>query len=157
LREFVEEKPDVCRLDVLSNGDTLLIQGTGGVALFGLQFGAALGARAIIFPPRMRNAPVPRPRGLDPHHFVQMPPFEGFGDAESDYAAVALKVTHWTRHKSRLDRDFGRKRFGDDGYAMEELVAELGSAFPSADLGLTMAAVIQDLVQNKAEAVGTGQ
>jgi antirestriction protein ArdC len=45
--------------------------------------------------------------------------------------------THWTRHKSRLDRDFGRKRFGDEGYAMEELVAELGSAFLSADLDLT--------------------
>jgi glyoxylase-like metal-dependent hydrolase (beta-lactamase superfamily II) len=32
---------------------------------------------------------------------------------------------------------FGRKRFGDEGYAMEELVAELGSAFLSADLDLT--------------------
>jgi antirestriction protein ArdC len=31
----------------------------------------------------------------------------------------------------------GRKKWGDEGYAMEELVAELGSAFLSADLGLT--------------------
>ena len=46
-------------------------------------------------------------------------------------------MTHWTRHPSRLDRSFGRKRFGDEGYAMEELVAELGAAFLSADLGLT--------------------
>jgi antirestriction protein ArdC len=44
---------------------------------------------------------------------------------------------HWSRHPSRLDRDFGRKKWGDEGYAMEELVAELGSAFLSADLGLT--------------------
>jgi Zincin-like metallopeptidase len=29
---------------------------------------------------------------------------------------------------------FGRVGFGDDGYAMEELVAELGSAFLGADL-----------------------
>jgi hypothetical protein len=36
-----------------------------------------------------------------------------------------------------LQRDFGRKRWGDEGYAMEELVAELGSAFLSSDLGLT--------------------
>jgi antirestriction protein ArdC len=43
---------------------------------------------------------------------------------------------HWTRHPSRLDREFGRKRFGDEGYAMEEN-AELGSAFLSADLELT--------------------
>ncbi len=50
---------------------------------------------------------------------------------------LAHETTHWTRHPSRLDRDFGRKRFGDEGYAMEELVAELGSAFLSADLDLT--------------------
>jgi antirestriction protein ArdC len=69
--------------------------------------------------------------------FVQMPPFESFRDAESYYATLAHETTHWTRHKSRLHRDFGRKRFGDEGYAMEELVAELGSAFLSADLDLT--------------------
>ncbi|BBK42802.1 antirestriction protein [Allostella vacuolata] len=69
--------------------------------------------------------------------FVQMPPFEAFRDADSYYATLAHEVTHWTSHKSRLDRSFGRKRFGDEGYAMEELVAELGAAFLSADLALT--------------------
>ena len=68
---------------------------------------------------------------------VQMPPFESFRDAESYYATLAHETTHWTRHPSRLDREFGRKRWGDEGYAMEELVAELGSAFLSADLDLT--------------------
>ncbi len=68
---------------------------------------------------------------------VQMPPFEAFRDAESYYATLAHECTHWTRHPSRLNRDFGRKRWGDEGYAMEELVAELGSAFLAADLGLT--------------------
>ena len=68
---------------------------------------------------------------------VQMPPIEAFRDAESYYATLAHETTHWTRHPSRLDRDFGRKRFGDKGYAMEELVAELGSAFISADFDLT--------------------
>jgi antirestriction protein ArdC len=69
--------------------------------------------------------------------FVQIPPFECFRDPESYYATLAHETTHWTRHTSRLNRDFGRKRFGDEGYAMEELVAELGSAFLSADLDLT--------------------
>ncbi len=69
--------------------------------------------------------------------YVQMPPFETFRDAESYYATLGHEGTHWTRHPSRLDRDFGRKRWGDEGYAMEELVAELGSAFLSADLDLT--------------------
>ena len=68
---------------------------------------------------------------------VQMPPFEAFADAESYYATLAHECTHWTRHPRRLDRDFGRKRWGDEGYAREELVAELGSAFLCADLELT--------------------
>jgi antirestriction protein ArdC len=71
------------------------------------------------------------------HDRVQMPVIEAFRDAESYYATLAHETTHWTRHPSRLDRDFGRKRFGDEGYAMEELVAELGSAFLAADLELT--------------------
>ena len=68
---------------------------------------------------------------------VQMPPFEAFADAESYYATLAHECTHWTKHTTRLDRDFGRKRWGDEGYAAEELVAELGSAFLCADLELT--------------------
>ncbi|MEQ8694495.1 MAG: zincin-like metallopeptidase domain-containing protein [Gammaproteobacteria bacterium] len=69
---------------------------------------------------------------------VQMPCFESFRDPESYYATLAHELTHWTRHKSRLDRSFGRKHFGDEGYAREELVAELGSAFLCADLELTL-------------------
>jgi len=56
---------------------------------------------------------------------------------ESYYATLPHECTHWTRAKSRLDHDLGRKRWGDAGYAMEELVAELGSAFLCADLDLT--------------------
>ena len=69
--------------------------------------------------------------------YVQMPPFETFRDAESHAATVAHELTHWTRHETRLNREFGRKRWGDEGYAVEELVAELGSAFLCADLQLT--------------------
>lgn len=54
---------------------------------------------------------------------VQMPAFVAFRDPEAYYATLAHELTHWTRHPKRLDRDFGRKRFGDAGYAMEELVA----------------------------------
>jgi antirestriction protein ArdC len=68
--------------------------------------------------------------------YVQMPNFETFRDAGSYYATLAHETTHWTRHPSRLDREFGRKRWGDEGYAAEELVAELGSAYLSADLGI---------------------
>lgn len=68
---------------------------------------------------------------------VQMPPFECFRDRESYYATLLHELTHWTRHPSRLNREFGRKRWGDAGYAAEELVAELGAAFLCADLGIT--------------------
>ncbi len=70
-------------------------------------------------------------------NYIAMPPIESFIDAESFYATLAHETTHWTRHASRLEREFGRKTWGDEGYAREELVAELGSAFLCADLELT--------------------
>lgn len=69
-------------------------------------------------------------------NYIAMPPIESFRDAESYYATLAHETTHWTRHSSRLERDFGRKSWGDEGYAREELVAELGSAFLCSDLEL---------------------
>src|SRR5260370_30898020 len=73
---------------------------------------------------------------IDPD-YIAMPPIESFRDAESFYATLAHESTHWTRHSSRLERDFGRKAYGDEGYAREELVAELGAAFLCSDLELT--------------------
>src|ERR1700692_3532275 len=71
---------------------------------------------------------------------IQMPPFESFQDAECYYATLAHECTHWTGSKTRLDRDFGGHRFGGEGYAVEELVAELGAAFLCADLELALEA-----------------
>ena len=58
-------------------------------------------------------------------------------DAESYCSTLAHEMTHWTKHRTRLDRDFGRRKFGDEGYAREELVAEIGAAFLCCDLGIT--------------------
>lgn len=69
--------------------------------------------------------------------YIQMPPIEAFREPESFYATLAHEATHWTKHGSRLARTFGRKAWGDEGYAREELVAELGAAFLCADLELT--------------------
>lgn len=66
---------------------------------------------------------------------IQLPPADAFRDPESYAATKAHELTHWTSHPSRLDRALG-KRFGDDAYAGEELIAELGSAFLCADLGV---------------------
>ena len=68
--------------------------------------------------------------------YVQLPHLIAFDDAQSYYATLAHELTHWTKHPTRLDRQLGGKRFGDEGYAREELVAEIGAAFLCCDLGL---------------------
>ena len=67
---------------------------------------------------------------------IQMPPRAAFEDGTLFYATLAHEASHWTRHPSRLDRDFGQTRFGDPAYALEELVAELSAAFIGASIGL---------------------
>lgn len=68
--------------------------------------------------------------------FIAIPPFESFFERECYYSALAHEHVHWTGHAKRLDRQFGAK-YGDKDYAKEELVAELGAAFISADLGIS--------------------
>jgi antirestriction protein ArdC len=68
---------------------------------------------------------------------VYMPDFQQFPDATQYYSVLAHESTHWTSHASRCDRQLG-KRFGDAAYAMEELVAELGSAYTMAALELEL-------------------
>lgn len=56
--------------------------------------------------------------------------------AEGFYSTLAHELVHWSGAEKRLDRDLSG-RFGDESYAIEELVAELGAAFLCADLGIT--------------------
>jgi antirestriction protein ArdC len=69
---------------------------------------------------------------------IVLPPPDAFSDAEAYASTTAHELTHWTKHPTRLDRNLGGVRFGDDGYAREELVAELGSAFLCAALGIAL-------------------
>lgn len=58
-------------------------------------------------------------------------------DRSESYLSVLLhELTHWSGIEKRLNRTFG-KRFGDDAYAMEEMVAELAAAMLCAELGIT--------------------
>ena len=68
---------------------------------------------------------------------VYMPAFDQFPDRVDYYSVLAHESTHWTSHVSRCDRQLG-KRFGDDAYAIEELIAELGSAYTMAQLELEL-------------------
>lgn len=58
------------------------------------------------------------------------------GQSEPFYATALHELGHWTGGTTRLNRTFG-KEFGDKAYAMEELVAELSSAFCCAHLGFS--------------------
>jgi antirestriction protein ArdC len=66
--------------------------------------------------------------------FISMPAFAGFKGADHFYNVAFHELTHWTGHKSRLDRDL-KSRFGSRDYAAEELIAELGAAFLCAEFG----------------------
>jgi len=68
--------------------------------------------------------------------YVQMPPFAAFRESISYYSVCAHEHTHWTANAARCNRELG-KRFGDNSYAAEELIAELGAAFTCAHLGLS--------------------
>lgn len=73
---------------------------------------------------------------------ITMPTRDRFRDtAAADatthfYGTLLHELVHWTGHKSRCNRDFSGV-FGNGAYAFEELIAEIGSAFLSADLGIS--------------------
>lgn len=67
---------------------------------------------------------------------IVMPSFERFRSGVAYLSTLSHEVTHWSGAKQRLARDL-QGRFGSTSYAMEELVAELGSAFLSARLEIT--------------------
>jgi antirestriction protein ArdC len=56
--------------------------------------------------------------------------------SESWYATGLHEGTHWAGAPSRLNREFG-KRFGDQQYVAEELVAEIASAILCAEFSIT--------------------
>lgn len=67
---------------------------------------------------------------------IQMPPFEAFRDAASHAATLSHEACHWTGAPHRLNRDLSRYAKDRSDRAREELLAELGSCFLCADLGI---------------------
>jgi antirestriction protein ArdC len=59
---------------------------------------------------------------------VNVPHKASFTSEANYYATVFHELVHWTGAEHREKRVFG-KRFGDNAYAFEELVAEMGAAF----------------------------
>ena len=71
---------------------------------------------------------------------ICLPARERFTSESNFYATALHELSHWTGSETRLNRSFG-KRFGDDAYAFEELVAELGAAFTVGQLGMIDATI----------------
>ncbi|NKM00991.1 ArdC family protein [Rhizobium leguminosarum] len=67
---------------------------------------------------------------------IQMPNFEMFRDAASYYATLSHESVHWAGAPGRLNRDLSRYHKDRSERAREELIAELGSCFLCADLGI---------------------
>jgi len=68
---------------------------------------------------------------------IFMPPIARFRNAQSYARGVCHELMHWANHTSRLNHDFGAVEYADEGWAMEEIVAELGAAFLCAVLRIT--------------------
>lgn len=66
---------------------------------------------------------------------VWLPERHLFSDAANFYATGLHEFVHWSGGKKRLNREM-KGKFGSADYAEEELVAELGSAFLMAELGI---------------------
>ena len=67
--------------------------------------------------------------------FVQVPPQPAFFEQVNYYRTCLHELTHATGHPSRLARN-QTGASGSKDYAREELVAEMGSAFLCASLGI---------------------
>ena len=81
--------------------------------------------------------------------YIGLPEVEQFKSQEHFYGTALHELVHWTGHESRLDRFKGNDAlaaFGSESYSKEELVAEIGSAYLSAQLGL----VTEDIERNNA-------
>jgi antirestriction protein ArdC len=70
---------------------------------------------------------------------IEMPHREYFFNTETCtategyYSTLLHELTHWTGHQERLNR-IKNKRFADENYATEELLAEMGAAFLCAEM-----------------------
>jgi len=75
---------------------------------------------------------------------IHMPNREVFADTgtsnatQTYYSTLLHELGHWTGHKDRLARIKLTNSFGNEGYAFEELIAELASAFQCALLNISV-------------------
>jgi len=111
-REQIEGLPEAeaVEVDRVENGEAI-IAGSGAVFLHG------------------------EPAYIPSKDVITMPKAAAFDSPQHYYATAFHELTHWTGCKKRMDRNLSG-RFGDSSYAAEELIAEIGSAFLCARVGI---------------------
>lgn len=122
LQSYKGEEPKPAQVDFVTRIQTAdeFINNTGAIVKHG-------GSRAFFNPAQ---------------DYIQMPPTYSFTGTETQnpteayYSTKLHELSHWTGVEKRCNRQMG-KRFGDNAYAMEELVAEISSAFLCAGLEIT--------------------
>ena len=68
--------------------------------------------------------------------FVEIPSLEIFKSKSAYYSTLLHEITHWTGHKSRLNRFSSSHKHTKEKYSFEELVAELGALFLCNQFGI---------------------
>ena len=105
--------------------------GPGDVSFSAIESGEAI----------LKRSPVEIRYGGNSAHYnrmadiIALPDKDQFNSPEALYACAAHEIIHSTGHESRCNREFG-KRFGDNAYAFEEMVAEMGSLQLAMETGL---------------------
>lgn len=118
--EIPNQEPQIDRIDPIEFAEQFVIATRAKISIGGTRAFYSPSSDSITMPDRHRFV------GTDTSS-----PTEGF------YSTLFHELTHWTGASHRLDREFG-DRFGDNKYAMEELVAELGAAFLCSQLGISI-------------------
>lgn len=68
---------------------------------------------------------------------IQLPKREQFKTISSYYGTALHEMAHSTKGEPNMRRNYGRKKKYDEGYALEELVAEFTAAFVCCERGHT--------------------
>ncbi len=106
-----------------------------GIEEISATVGMADAISAFIANTKARIIGGPNPLYRHGNDTIECPPMADFKTVEDHVTTILHELVHWTGTASRLNRDMG-KRYSDDAYGMEELVAEIGAAMLCASFGI---------------------
>ena len=78
--------------------------------------------------------------------FINMPDIKQFNNSAEYYVTLFHETIHATGHKDRLNRKgiTEPNKFGSIPYSQEELIAEMGASFLSAEVGINFSEIVEN-------------